>query len=200
MCKNEVRTFRFISQILNAEAKGKGDEYFNVLDVTLSTVKWFTPRFSVLDVLQLPRKYLRSICMKYPYFILYKSVLELPLVINHWIRKYSVYPITVNKSDIRTGRGVCEPLFGEWYATFSLVIYLTKCCRGLGGFVGRKGELGCCGLSSELNSYLKTVARFRVGGWQWAIFCRAVSSVLSAVHYRARHHQNSWILLWVGGH
>jgi len=39
MCKNEVRTFRFISQILNAEAKGKGDEYFNVLDVTLSTVK-----------------------------------------------------------------------------------------------------------------------------------------------------------------
>jgi len=71
--------------------------------------------------------------------------------------------------------------------------------EGLGGFVGRKGELVCCGLSSDLNSYLKTVARFRVGGWQWAIFCRAVSSLLSAVHYRARHHQNSWILLGGGG-
>jgi hypothetical protein len=38
-CETEVRTFGFISQILNAQAKGKGEEYFNVLDVTLSTVK-----------------------------------------------------------------------------------------------------------------------------------------------------------------
>jgi hypothetical protein len=38
-CETEVGTFRFISQILNPQAKGKGDEHFNLLDVTLSTVK-----------------------------------------------------------------------------------------------------------------------------------------------------------------
>jgi hypothetical protein len=37
--ETEVRTFRFISKILYAQTNGKGDEHFNVLDVTLSTVK-----------------------------------------------------------------------------------------------------------------------------------------------------------------